>query len=459
MMIMDESELKKLIEKHETEQVELKPSLSQINEIVESVSAFSNAGGGKILVGVSNSGKILGVDVGKDTIERLTNKIVSNTEPKVYPKISVEGMEGKKVIAVDVKKSEETVLAFGRPFKRVGKSTVRIGREEYEKRVLERKKSYWDSRVCEEAGLEDIDGEKVKWFLRKAKYERKFDVDEDTPVNEALERLELLKNGMLANAAVLLFGKNPQKYFLQAETRCARFKGTEPLEFIDMKVFGGNIFDQRDDAVEFVKEHIKLHAKIVGTEREETWEYPVEAVREGITNAICHRDYEISSKVQIRIFDDRIEVWSPGTLMEGLTVEKLKGKHESVLRNPLLGKCFFLVKFIEQWGTGTNRIIKETVNHGLPEPAFEDTKTSFILTFRKSKLTEEYIERLGLSDRQKKAILHIKEHKKITSGVYADLFGITERMARNDIKALIGKKIIGRKGESDKTAYYVLEEI
>lgn len=110
--------------------------------------------------------------------------------------------------------------------------------------------------------------------MSRARHERKFDVEPETSVREALERLGLLAEGELTNAAVLLFGSNPQKFFLQAETRCARFKGTEPVEFIDMKVFGGTIIDQREDAVEFVKEHITLHAKIVGTERKEKWEYP-----------------------------------------------------------------------------------------------------------------------------------------------------------------------------------------
>jgi len=159
-----------------------------------------------------------------------------------------------------------------------------------------------------EAGLEDIDEDRVKQFLERAGFERRLDISPTISVEESLERLELIKNNKLTNAAVLLFGKNPQRFFMQTETRCARFKGTKPLEFIDMKVFRGNIIDQRDNAVEFVKEHIKLHAKIVGTERVETWEYPIEAIREAITNAICHRDYEISSNVQIRIFDDRIEI-------------------------------------------------------------------------------------------------------------------------------------------------------
>jgi len=233
----------------------------------------------------------------------------------------------------------------------------------------------------------------------------------EAPITEALERLELMKNGKLTNAAILLFGKNPQKFFLQAETRCARFKGTEPLEFIDMKVFSGNIINQRDDAVEFVKEHIKLHTKIVGIERVEEWEYPIEAIREAVTNAICHRDYEISSNIQVRIFDDRIEIWGCDPLPKPLTIEDLKKKHDSVLRNHLIGKCFFLIKYIEQWETGTNRIIRECLEHGLTEPLFEEISESLVVTFRKSKLTEEYLDKIGLNKRQKLVMGYLKKRK------------------------------------------------
>lgn len=451
---MDEKELMRFIEIGESETAELKPSLSQINEIVESVSAFANSSGGIILIGVSNSGKILGIDVGKDTVERLANKISHNIDPKLYPKISVEKIEDRKIIVIEVGESKNKPhLAFGRFFKRVGKSTLRASRDELEKMVHEKKKRYWDSDICDKAGVDDIDEEKVRWFLRKAKAERKMDVEPETPMAEALEKLGLLKYGKLTNAAVLLFGKNPQKFFLHAEARCARFKGTEAVEFIDMKIFGGNIIDQRDNVVEFIKEHIRLHAKIVGTEREETWEYPIEAIREGITNAICHRDYEISSNVQARIFDDRIEIWNPGTLAEGLTVEKLKGKHESVLKNPLIGKCFFLIKFIEQWGTGTNRIIRETLNHGLPEPFFEDTKSSFVLTFRKYKITEEVMEKLPEGERH--ILKFMQEKGKISRKECVELLRVSPVTAYRYFKAMEEKKIIKKVGKG-KNVYYVL---
>ena len=290
-------------------------------------------------------------------------------------------------------------------------------------------------------------------YINEAKFERNFDVEPETPGEEALERLKLIKGGKLTNASILLFGENPSRFFMQAETRCARFKGTKPLEFIDMKVFGGTIINQREDAVAFVKEHIKLHAKIIDTERVETWEYPIEAVREAITNAICHRDYEIASNVQVRIFDDRIEIWGVGPLPEPVTVKDLRKKHDSVLRNPLLGKALFLIKFIEQWGTGTNRIIEECLNHGLPEPLFEEISGSLVVTFRKYHLTEEVL--TELTERQRTIIDYLKEHKKMTRRNCIDALSLSRATVNRELSELRRKEIIKKIGKG-KYTHYVL---
>lgn len=279
-------ELKELIERGESQDLEFKESPRLKDEIGETVSAFSNSDGGTVVVGVFNNGGVSGVNIGANTMEELANYIKRNTDPQVFPSVKILDVGGKKVVMIEVKESQEKPVFFkNHAYKRVGKTNQMISSSELRKLAKESgEKIYWDERVCEEAKLEDIEEEKVRWFLRRAKYERRLELDPETPVREALEKLELLREGKLTNAAILLFGKNPQRFFIQSETRCARFKGIEPLEFIDMKVFGGDIIDQREDAVEFVKEHIKLHAKIVGQERIETWEYPIDAIREAITN-------------------------------------------------------------------------------------------------------------------------------------------------------------------------------
>lgn len=350
-----------------------------------------------------------------------------------------------------------------RAYQRVGKTNQRISANTIRNLAKQSKpRLHWDGMICERATMEDIDKEKVEWFLKKAKRERGLEINPGIPTKEALKRLALTKNGDLTNAAVLLFGKKPQRFFLQAETRCGRFKGTKATKpFIDMKVFRGNIIDQVNKAEQFVLRHTSMKAWLEPgkVERQEKWEYPPDAVREAIVNAICHRDYRQSSNVQVRIFDDRLEVWGCGPLPEPLTIEKLKGKHKSILRNPLIGKCFFLMKFIEEWGTGTNEIIEMCRDWELPEPIFKTITGGLVVVFRKSKLTEKYLEKIELNDRQKKIIEYLKEHKTITSARYAEMFDITKRTARNDLVDLIKKGIISARGEAKKERFYILTEI
>jgi ATP-dependent DNA helicase RecG len=358
-----------------------------------------------------------------------------------------------------VKKENDGKPVFfkDRAFQRVGKTNQRISASQLRELARqERKRLHWDEQICEEASLEDIDEEKVRWFLERARYERRLDINPDILIREALERLELTKNGRLTNAAVLLFGKNPQEFLLQAETRGGRFKETKPIKpFIDMKVFSGSVINQVDAAEDFVLRYISMAAWIEPgkMERQERWEYPPDAIREAIVNAICHRDYEVSSNVQVRIFDDRIEIWGCGSIPEPLTVEDLKRKHRSILRNPLIGKSFFLIKFIEQWGTGMNDMIDICIKWGLPEPLFEDVAGGLVVTFRKFHLPED-IERFGLNERQRKAIEFVKQYGKITFGEFKKFCpDVAERTLRKDLEDLVKLELIRAIGEKRGRKY------
>jgi ATP-dependent DNA helicase RecG len=458
-------DLKKLIFKTESEIVEFKKSIGEWKEIIETISAFSNTRGGKIVIGVSKSGKLFGTDIGKDTIECLTNQISQNTDPKIYPHITVEKINSKSIITIEVKESpDHLVLAFGRPYKRVGKSTVRMSKDEYERLILEKHKEklYFDSQICKGASLKDIDEEKIRWFLMKAKSERNLNIEPAISAKEALTRLKLITNKKLTNAAILLFGKETQRFFTQAEVRCARFKGTEAVKpFIDMKVFSENIIDQVNKTLNFILEHIPLSAWLTSgkVEREEKYEYPPEAIREAIVNAICHRDYKSTANVQVRIFDDRVEIWNPGSLPEGWTVEKLKQTHESIPKNPLIAHQFFLVRFIEKWGTGTIEMIKRCIEWGLPEPEFEFTGTSLVVNFKRSFFTDEILRNLGLNERQIKLLKDLEAQEFITSSRYEKMFNITDRQARMDLSRLVSLGLILKSGKARLTKYSSNPEI
>ncbi len=454
-------DLKKLTGRGESQSLEFKESLRLKDEIGETVSAFSNSDGGVVLVGVSDGGEPIGVDIGKNTIEELANYIKRNTDPQIFPSVEMLEVGKKNVVAIELEERQEKPVFFkNHAYKRVGKTNQKISSSELRKLAKESgEKVYWDERICEGMSLEDINEDKVRWFLKEARHRRGLDINENDLVEEILLRLKLLKAGKPTNGSVLLFGKDPQWRFVQSEVKCIRFKGVGVTgEMIDLKTVDGDMFNQLIEAEKFIFNNIALSAWIEDgkIQRQERWEYPPKAIREVLANAICHRDYETTSNVQVRIFDDRMEFWNPGGLPEGWTVETLKQANESIPRNPSIAKQFFRVKYVEEVGTGTNKIIEWCIGWGLPEPAFEFTGTSLVATLWKSKLDDTYLDTLGLNERQRRAIIYIKEHKKITSKEYAELFSITDRTARNDLKSLLDKKILIQRGTSKRLTYYEL---
>ncbi|PIU67983.1 MAG: hypothetical protein COS84_02460, partial [Armatimonadetes bacterium CG07_land_8_20_14_0_80_40_9] len=296
-------------------------------------------------------------------------------------------------------------------------------------------------------------------FIKKANIERGLDINPNLPMKEALMRLKFIKDGKLTNSAILLFCNNPQDFFIQSEVKCVRFKGTGVTGvMIDMKNIGGNLIDQIIETEKFIFSNISLRAWIEEgkIERQEKWEYPPKAIREALVNAIAHRDYRSSSKVQVRIFDDRIEFWNPGRLPDGWTVETLKRKHESKPFNPLIASAFFWIKYIEEVGTGTNKIIDWCKEWELPEPDFEYTETSLVVTLRKPRLTEEYLKTLDFNKRQLKAIKYVAGQGSIDRKTYCDICSVKKGVASKELSEMVERGIFRVEGKG-RTTHYVLK--
>ena len=459
---MTKSEILKLIEKKESVKLELKPSLADIKRITEVVCSFANAKGGTVLIGVSDTGKIKGIDIGKKTIEHVTDKIVDNIDPKIYPEIKPVKIDEKSVILVSTEESpDKPHLAHGKPFMRVGKNTKAMSRNEYERQLLQRHKEklQFDLGLCKGATLKDIDSSKLRWFLEKAKETRGFEAPFKMSSREALERLDLMEKGKLNNTAILLFGKRPQKFFVQAKVRCGRLKGTAGHDFIDMKILEGTIPELREGVMKFAAGHIRHAVYFDANQRYDKWEYPLRALEEVITNALAHRDYFSNSDIQLAIYDDRIEVWNPGMLPAPLTPEDLKRKHKSIPRNKLLASQLFLIKHIERWGTGTNRVIDEMKAYGLPEPIFQNLSGGFEVTLHgpgksfEEEIEKEKLHKLDINPRQKKAIEYTKDKGSITRSEYMKINKISHKTAHLELKYLVEKKLFEKEGKGKATRY------
>ncbi|MFH1151720.1 MAG: RNA-binding domain-containing protein [Nanoarchaeota archaeon] len=454
------------MEKKESQTTEFKKSLAETTEILETISAFANTEGGEILVGIEENKdgsikEIIGISIKGKVIENLTNEVKQNTDPVIFPSIKIKRIKNKNVLEIKIEENSfKPVFTKGKVYKRVGRSTLKLTVEGIRKLIKNSTDYNFIGQVCKEARLKDIDEKKVGWFVKEAKRQRGLNLSETLPIKDVLMKLKLLlKDKKLTNACMLLFSKEPK--FFQSEVKCIRFSGNEPVKpYIDFQTIEGNVFDLVDRAEDFVLRNIKKAIWLVPgqVQREEKHEYPPDAIREAIINAVAHRDYESPSKVQVRIFDDYIEIWNPGKLPEGWTVKKLKQKHESVPKNPLLFKQLFWVKYVEDVGGGTLDMIEQCKEWGILEPEFEDTGTSIVVTFRKSAITEKLMEELGLNERQKKAINYLKEHKKITNQRYCELFEVVKDTANRDLNNLLNKNLIEKNGSGPKI-YYTLSTV
>jgi ATP-dependent DNA helicase RecG len=324
---------------------------------------------------------------------------------------------------------------------------------------LLRHKPFDESR-CEGASIDDISPEKVAWFLSVAKEERKFPLREGTTPEAMLSHLNLLDGTQPTNSAVLLFGKNPQKFFPTSEIKCLSFHGKvveKPIP--SYQIYNGTIFDQVDHAADFVLSKLDRLVPPRGESpiSDTGYEIPKPAIHEAIVNALAHRDYNSRAAVQVMVFVDRVEVWNPGALPPDLTPESLKAEHPSIPKNPLIAHPLYLTHYIEKAGTGTLDMITYCKEAGLPEPIFEQRGSQFVVTIGRNWLTDAAMTALGLSERQKKAVQYVKMKGQITNSEYQKVAEVLKRESSRDLAELVEKDVFVKKGTHGKGVHYVLD--
>lgn len=241
----------------------------------------------------------------------------------------------------------------------------------------------FDAAACQGASIKDVARDKLDEFLGRAQAQRGYALAPGTPMPKALAHLNLLDGEVPSHAAMLLFGKDPQRWLPTSAVKCLHFHGKEIQKPIPShQVYQGTVFTLVDQAVDFVMSKI---ARAVGTRAQANavpieYELPREAVSEAIVNAVAHRDYSSNASVQVMLFADRLEIWNPGELPASLTPERLTKPHASIPHNPLLAQPLFLARYIEQAGTGTLDILAKCKAAGLKAPEFRQDGGSFVQT-------------------------------------------------------------------------------
>jgi len=314
----------------------------------------------------------------------------------------------------------------------------------------------FDTSACDGAGLKDLSRKRIGWFLQTARRERGFPLKSNTTTQVLLTHLSLLDHGKPTNAAMLLFGENPQRFHRTAETKCVHCHGTEYRRpFASQQIYSGDLFEQANQAHDFVLAKINraVGTRALSITAPATYELPPDAVGEAIVNAIAHRDYHSNASVEVRLFADRLEVWNPGSLPGTLTLDDLRNDHPSVPRNPLIAESLYLTRYIEKVGSGTQRMIELCRQAGLPEPNYELRAGSFVLTLWRDWLTADMLAKLQLNDRQLKGLTLLRAEGRLTNGKYQELTGISRQTASRDLDEMVKKGILNRYGDR-RGAFY-----
>lgn len=443
----------------ESETIELKASLAELDVSLVDVCALLNHRGGNLYFGVRPDGRIVGLTVADSTLLKVSQKIRQKLKPEIIPEIRERFEGGKSIIEVIVNEgTRKPYFVDGVAYIRSGSESVKMPPDVLTHLIMEQQGYVWDRDLCAGATLNDIDPALVKSYLTRARQVRHIDLDTETPIETALESLELLKDGRPTNAAILFFGRNPQKFIDCAEIRCAKFRGDDVTQpYANMKVIGGAIVAQIDQTEIFIRDNIAKAAWMPKEkfEREESWEYPPDAFREAVINAVCHRDYQSSGNVQVSIFTNSLEILNPGLLPSTLTIESLKRRHSSKPRNRLIAEMLFRIKYIERWGSGTLKMIRVCRELGVPEPEFREQDEDFMVTFRRSSVNVLLEQPQLLNERQKQAIEYLKIHESITTLEYVRLVRCHERTARKDLAELVRLNVVVKKGMGKLTRYLI----
>jgi len=425
-------------------------------ECVEIAAAMATGRGGVILVGITPEGQITGVQINEAGLETWTTQIALATEPSVAADAETLHAGEKRVVLLTIPEMPiKPVAVHGRCYKRLGsRNHLLTAAEIAELHALTTGRS-WDSLPIESAMFDDLDLSKIEKYIETANARHRRKIDRSESPFTVLDKLRLIRNGKLTNAAILLFGKEPQVFFPQAKIKAGRFKSETVI--VDDTEIDGTLIEQIDAAFAFIQRHLSVKLVITGQpQREEVWEYPLGALREGLINSITHRDYAAAAVTQVRIYDDNLLIWNPGNLPLNLRLDDLKRKHQSVLRNTLIGSIFYDLGYIERWGSGTNRIVDECRSLHLPDPEWRENQ-GLMLTFRKDVFTEENLREMEITERQLQATLHVKKNRRITNQQYQELFGVKKRTASEDLRELEAKGILERVGSTGKGTYYKIK--
>ncbi|WP_162923575.1 RNA-binding domain-containing protein [Arachidicoccus soli] len=454
---MTVEEVKLLIAQGEGYNLEFKRSLpSKASELAEEICAFANAAGGTLLIGIDDKGFIHGISIDNNHRSRLQN-ILNCIEPKVDIVSEEINIDGKTILSLRCPSGKE------RPYTVSGSIIVRNGPNSEKITSVQRMRDFFqhsdriffDEGTCKQFKYpEDFDKKFFKEFMSVA------GISEVLDEEIILSNLQLKAgNGHFKNGTVLFFGNDPQRFYPQSITRCLLFKGTNKTYILDDKIFTGNLLQQYNGALAYLRQKLNLNYIIEGTgPRKEVLEIPEDIFKECLLNALAHRDYyEKGAVTHVEIFDDRIDITNPGGLVHSISKEEFGTK--SLSRNPLIFGLFLRMNMVEKIGSGINRMKEGMSQANLPEPYF-GLDGFFTARFFRPVDFDKWIASIKdkLSDKQYYILQRLNNFPDSTIKIIAEVLGTSTRTVERHITVLKRFGLLERIG-SDKDGYYQIHKI
>jgi ATP-dependent DNA helicase RecG len=345
------------------------------DEYLKWICGFANAGGGKLLIGVDDNGIYKGISNYKELLETLPNKIRDTMGIHAAVQLKVKGEAF--YVEIEVIAYDTPISYRGKYYMRNGSTLQELNGTSLYEFLINKAGKTWDNITEPNASLDDININSIKQFISDVKRTGRIEIEDTISVHLLLEKLHLIEKGLLKRAAIVLFAKEPGKFFPNTSVKIGRF-GNSDADIKYHQLVEGNLIQIKEQIIETLHAKFFIHPiEFVGLQRIEKNEYPIAAVREMMLNALIHRNY-LGSPTLIRIFDNSFSVWNDGLLPEGLTVEDLKRSHTSKPRNPIIADICFKAGYIDTWGRGTIKIIEACHEHNLPDPVMLEQQGGFL---------------------------------------------------------------------------------
>lgn len=427
--------IENLLQQNEGIRLEFKAQLD-IDAIAKSITSFINTHGGDLVIGIDNNKNVLGIGHANHQAKTIQNALVELIKPTAPISVQVISYKKKEVILISVWEGAKKPYQYkGVIYNRIGQTTKIVTSKKLTDLISQRKEAdfHWERMAVLGAELADLDTLEIEQTINLYKKYKKEAKIED--VEDFLIQVGLLQNGNITNACIVLFAKNPIRFIPQSRIRLTLhpFK-TSGNQFIDDRMFEGNIFKNIASIFEYLDIVYGKKLTVQGVLRTDKPNYPIVALREGILNAIVHRDYNsVKGFLQISIYANRTEISNYGALPDGITLADLRIEHSSILRNPDVAQMCFYRKYIEMLGSGTQRMIRDCKENKFKIPVWKQEENTTTVTF------------LGVSHNRKGEGITKGITKGISKAVVANIEGVIEGITEGtttDVKDKITKILL-----------------